>query len=238
MAGYYRRGRGSSENDISILLLGATGVSKTTFVNAFINCLFYNALDDALEREMQVLIPSSFTITDNETFDSTNIVVGTPNNNENFEDDGASSTQSCRSYIFRIGNRLIRLIVGLDVGDTRGVDHEARSFEHILSYISQYEHLNGICILLKSAEIRLNIYFRYCIKELVRHLHLNAKDNIMFVFTNSQSTFFKRGETTTIFKALLKEVREKFHVTVPFSTENTFMFDNESFRFLAVINKD
>ncbi|CAF1121692.1 unnamed protein product [Rotaria sordida] len=231
---YNRRDRGSPETDINILLLGETGIGKTTFVNAFLNCLFYNTLDDALNGELKFLIPSAFTVTDNETFDSTKILVGTPNDNENCEVDGQSSTQSCRSYIFTIGNRSIRLIDGPGVGDTRSVDHEARNFEHILSYISNYEHLNGICILLKPAVTRLNIFFRYCIKELLRHLHVNAKDNIMFVFTNSRSTFYRPGETTTILKVLLRELHEKSGVKVPFSMENTFMFDNESFRFLAV----
>ena len=234
MPTYRRRSRGQSDKDINILLLGETGVGKTTFINAFVNCLFYNTLDDALKGEIKVLIPSSFTITESETFDSTNIVVGTPNKNENFQDDGASSTQLCRSYIFQIGNRLVRLIDAPGVGDTRGGDYDVINFEHILNYISQYEHLNGICILLKPAVTRLNVYFRYCIKELLRHLHVNAKDNIMFVFTNSRSTFYRPGDTTTILKALLKDLREKTGVEVPFNTGNTFMFDSESFRFLAV----
>ncbi|CAF4329743.1 unnamed protein product, partial [Rotaria sordida] len=100
---YNRRDRGSPETDINILLLGETGVGKTTFINAFLNCLFYNTLDDALKDELKVLIPSAFTVTDNETFDSTKILVGMPNDNENCEVDGQSSTQSCRSYIFTIG---------------------------------------------------------------------------------------------------------------------------------------
>jgi GTPase SAR1 family protein len=229
-----RYNRGSSGNDINILLLGETGVGKTTFINAFVNFLHYDTLDDALKGELKVLIPSSFTITDGDTFESTNIVVGNPNKNENFQEDGASSTQLCRSYIFRIGHRSIRLIDAPGIGDTRGGDYDAINFDHILSYISQYEHLNGICILLKPAVTRLNIYFRYCIKELLRHLHVNAKDNIMFVFTNSRATFYRPGDTTTILKALLKDLYQKTHVEVPFNIDNTFMFDNESFRFAAV----
>ncbi|CAF3076006.1 unnamed protein product [Rotaria sp. Silwood2] len=231
---FNRRGRDSPETDINILLLGQTGVGKTTFINAFLNCLFYNTLDDALKSELKVLIPSAFAVTDSETFQSTKILVGTPNDNENCETDGQSSTQLCRSYIFPIGNRSIRLIDGPGVGDTRGVDHEARNFEHILSYISNYEHLNGICILFKPAVTRLDIYFRYCIKELLRHLHINAKDNIMFVFTNSRATFYRPGETASLLKVLLRELHAKTDVEVPFNIENTFMFDNESFRFLAV----
>ena len=234
MARYNIRSSGSSEKDINILLLGATGVGKTTFVNAFINSLFYNTLDDAMNGDLKVLVPASFTLTDNDSFESRTIVVGTPDTNENVTGDGASSTQMCRSYSFCIGNRLIRLIDGPGVGDTRSVDHEARNFEFILNYINQYEHLNGICILLKPAQTRLDVYFRYCVKELLRHLHVNAKDNIMFVFTNSRPTFFKPGDTTPLLKKLLKDLHEKNGVDVPFNTTNTFMFDNESFRFLAV----
>lgn len=233
MADFFHRALHQSENDINILLLGATGVGKTTFINAFINILYYNTLDDAMGGDLKVLIPSSFAVTDDE-FDSRTIAVGNSNNNENMVVDGGSSTQSCRSYIFRIGNRVIRLIDGPGVGDTRGVDHEARNFEHILRYITQYEHLNGICILLKPSETRLNIYIRYCFKELLRHLHVNAKDNLMFVFTSARATFYRPGDTTTLVRQMTKEIQQKFGVEIPFNKQNTFMFDNESFRFLAV----
>ena len=159
--------------------------------------------------------------------------MGTPDANEDSDIDGRSATQGCRSYVFRLGNRWIRLIDGPGVGDTRGADHEARNFENILAYISQYEHLNGICILLKPTVTRLSIFFRYCIKELLRHLHVNAKDNIMFVFTNARGSSYQPGDTTPILKALLKDLHTKTGVEVPFTRDNTFMFDNESFRFLA-----
>ena len=223
----------SPETDINILLLGETGVGKTTFINAFVNFLLHETLDDALQGDLKVLIPCSFTVTDKVSFDSVKVLVGTPDNNEDNEIDGRSATQGCRSYIFRLGNRWIRLIDGPGVGDTRGADHEARNFENILTYISQYEHLNGICILLKPTITRLSIYFRYCVKELLRHLHVNAKDNLMFVFTNARASFYQPGDTTPILKGLLKDLHAKNGVEVPFTHDNTFMFDNESFRFLA-----
>ena len=236
MADFFRRSLHQPDNDINILLLGATGVGKTTFINAFINFLFYNTLDEAMRGDFKVLIPSSFSVTDNnkDEFDSRTIAVGNPNNNENMVADGASSTQSCRSYVFQIGTRLIRLIDGPGVGDTRGVDHEARNFDHILRYITQYEHLNGICILLKPTETRLNIYVRYCFKELLRHLNVSAKDNLMFVFTSARTTFYRPGDTVTLVRRMINEIHQKFGVEIPFNKQNTFMFDNESFRFLAV----
>ena len=62
------RPRHSPETDINILLMGETGVGKTTFINAFINFLFYDTLDEALQGDLKVLIPCSFAVTDKVTF--------------------------------------------------------------------------------------------------------------------------------------------------------------------------
>lgn len=224
---------GSSNADINILLLGETGVGKSTFINAFVNYLHYNTLDEAIRNEMKTLIPCSFVLNNVETEEEYDVVSGDTDGNENVNNDGESSTQACRSYLFRIGSRRLRLIDAPGVGDTRGVDEDTKNFANILAYISQYKYLNGICILLKPAQTRSNIYFRFCIKEILRHLHRSAADNIMFVFTNARSTFFKPGETTTLLRKLLRGLHAQTGIEVPFDQSNTFMFDNEGFRFLA-----
>ena len=225
----------SSPDDVNILLLGATGVGKTTFINAFANYLGYNTLNDAIGGELQAPITASFVYMDEDDQNLTEheIRIGNPDDEEQGADSGESCTRVCRSFVFEISGKKLRLIDTPGVGDTRGVDHETRNFDHILRYITQYEHLNGICILLKPAETRLNIYIRYCFKELLRHLNVSAKDNIMFVFTSARTTFFRPGDTVLLVRKMIAEVREKFDVEIPFHRENTFMFDNESFRFLA-----
>ena len=50
--------------EINILLLGETGVGKSTFLNAFVNYLKFNTLNEANSGNMEVLVPSKFTITD------------------------------------------------------------------------------------------------------------------------------------------------------------------------------
>ncbi|CAF4046964.1 unnamed protein product [Rotaria sp. Silwood1] len=147
---------------------------------------------------------------------------------------GHSNTQQCRSFVFPIGDRNLRFIDTPGIGDTRSIEQDAANFQDILTFISQYEHLNGVFILLKPNEERLNVFFRFCINELLRHLHVDAKQNILFIFTNARSTFFMPGTTKKLLQGLLNKHREEQNVDVPFTKENTFLFDSEPFRYLAL----
>ncbi|CAF0834354.1 unnamed protein product [Rotaria sordida] len=120
------------------------------------------------------------------------------------------------------------------IGDTRGFEQDKKNFTEILSYIAQYKHLNGLCILLKPDEQRLTIPFRFCVNELLRHLPIDSKDNIIFIFTNARSTFFAPGSTTRLIQTMLNEHKRDHSVEIPFSRDNTFLFDNEPFRYLAL----
>ena len=223
----------SSTEEINILLLGQTGVGKTTFINAFANYLMHSTFEKALEGEMQVLIPALFTFTDTETFESTTITIGIPNDSEKIGGKGESCTQQCRTFVFDVGNRILRFIDAPGIGDTRGITEDEKNFRDILSFISQYQHLNGICILFKPDAQRVTLEFRFCIKELLHHLHVSATRNIMFVFTNSRSTQYRPGPVCPLLRIILKELNDKTNIDVPFSRANSFIFDNESFRCLA-----
>lgn len=222
------------DRDINILLLGETGVGKTTFINALANYLTYNTLEAAMEGDMQILIPSCFSVADDETHTSTKITVGARDDNELCEDNGKSQTQGCKSYLFSIGDRFLRIIDTPGIGDCRGVQQDDKNFDHILAFVNRYEYLKAICILLKPNENRLNIFFKYGIKELLRHLNISAKDNVMFIFTNARMNFYMPGATSTQLRTLLGELEISTNTRVPFAKENTFIFDNEAFRYLAV----
>ncbi|UJR20042.1 hypothetical protein I4U23_023176 [Adineta vaga] len=219
--------------EINVLLLGPTGIGKSTFINGLANYICYDTLNEAVNDELQAVIPSSFSYNDDAGIDRT-IRIGDANEHESFNDDGHSCTQLCRSFVFPVGKRNLRIIDAPGIGDTRGLDQDAKNFHEILTYISQYEHLNAVCILLRPNEERLNILFRFCVNELLRHLHKSASENIIFVFTNARSTFFKPGGTSKLLRKLLEEHLTERDVSVPFSATNTFLLDNEPFRYLAL----
>ncbi|CAF4504466.1 unnamed protein product [Rotaria sp. Silwood2] len=222
------------EDEINILLMGQTGVGKSTFINGLANYLCNDTLDEAVNDRLQAIIPSSFSFTDSDSFEQKMIIIGQENEHEKFSTQGESGTQQCRSFIFPIGNRNLRIIDTPGVADTRGLEQDTKNFHEILTYISQYEHLNAICILLKPNEERLNILFKFCIQELLRHIHLSANENIIFIFTNARSTFFAPGNTSQLLTVLLRQYKKDYQVDVPFTRGNTFLLDNEAFRFLAL----
>ncbi|KAF0508684.1 p-loop containing nucleoside triphosphate hydrolase [Gigaspora margarita] len=222
--------------EINILLLGETGVGKSTFINAFANYFKFNNLDDAISGEIDVLISSTFTIT-NEDYETKTIkVVSDEDKYDIIDSVGESSTQECGVHVFHADtNKIIRLIDTPGIGDTRGIEYDKKNFENILKNISQHKYLNGICILLKPNNARLNIIFKFCIQELLSHLHKSAKDNIVFCFTNARETFFRPGDTFPVLKKQLQELKEKSNsdIEITAGKEIIYCFDNETFRFLT-----
>ncbi|KAG0271071.1 hypothetical protein BGZ95_001184 [Linnemannia exigua] len=219
------------DDEINILLLGETGVGKSTFINAFANYLRYESLEIAESMEMTTLIQSKF------EFVGETVIAGEPDQNERLSD-GHSSTQLCRSYVFPLNDDIkIRLIDTPGIGDTRGVTHDRTNFEEILNYISRFEKINGICILLLPDKPRLTPSFRFCIDELLLHLHKSTADNILFTFTKTRSSFYGPGDTMTPLKTYVKELKQANDVTIQLVPNTLFYFDNEAFRLYAALKQ-
>ncbi|KAK4872829.1 hypothetical protein RN001_014858 [Aquatica leii] len=219
------------KKDINILLLGETGVGKSTFINAFLNYVSFSSLSEAKNENLHVVIPSQFSITD-DSYEERVITIGN-DHNESMEI-GASATQGCRSYVYPIqgtGFR-IRFIDTPGIGDTRGIDQDNVNFENVLSFIGELKYLNAICILLKPNNSRLTVMFEFCIKQLLSRLEKSASENLIFVFTNTRGTSYRPGETLVSLKKLLDGVKG---VNIRCDRRNIFCADNESFRFLAAL---
>ncbi|KAG0228893.1 hypothetical protein BGW41_003239 [Actinomortierella wolfii] len=216
---------------INILLLGETGVGKSTFINAFANYLRHGSLADAMRGKMETLIHSSFEL------NGTTVFTGLPDKNERPQK-GQSSTQSCRYYAFSLDeDTTIRLIDTPGIGDTRGVKQDKINFEGIMDFISEFNQIHGICILLKPNESRLTPAFQFCIDELLLHLHKNAAANIVFAFTNSRSTLYTCGDTIVPLREYLDTLQRNNGVSIRLEPNTMFCFDSESFRLCAALKQ-
>ncbi|KAF5970479.1 P-loop containing protein [Fusarium bulbicola] len=222
--------------DLNILILGETGVGKSTWINAFVNYLTYDSIDDALDAEdLKCVIPCSFqtqTPIDGK-FIETEIRIGS-SQSEKDGSGGQSATQSTEVYTVDIGQTRVRLIDTPGIGDTRGVDQDNSNMNDILTVLRTYNNLHGVLILFKPNAARLTVMFRFCIKQLLTHLHRNAASNIMFGFTNTRGSNYMPGDTFKPLKALLSEYKE---VDIGLLESNVYCFDSESFRYLAAKKK-
>ena len=148
---------------------------------------------------------------------------------------GSSCTQEPITYSFTVGDKVINLIDTPGIGDTRGQDQDKQNFEKILHHLSHFEEIHAICILLKPNNAKMGVVFRFCIQELLAHLHRDAARNILFCFTNTRGTDYRPGDTLPVLKKVLRELGDTGLDATPY---NLFCFDNEAFRFLArVMNK-
>ncbi|KAF5553080.1 aaa atpase domain-containing protein [Fusarium phyllophilum] len=143
---------------------------------------------------------------------------------------GQSATQSTEVYTVDIGKTRVRLIDTPGIGDTRGIDQDNSNMSDILTVLRTYNNLPGVLILLKPNAARLTVMFRFCIKQLLAHLHRNAASNIMFGFTNTRVSNYMPGDTFKPLNALLSEYKE---VDIGLLESNVYCFDSESFRYLA-----
>ena len=142
---------------------------------------------------------------------------------------GQSATQSPQEHLFETKNAKFNLIDTPGVGDCRGTDMDKKHFEAILNSLRTYDKIHAVVVLLKPNNPRLSVAFKFCILELLRHLHKSLESNIIFAFTNSRGTFYQPGDTLPVLKKLLEENNLKIDV----SPSNYFCFDNEAFRYLS-----
>ena len=87
------------------------------------------------------------------------------------------------------------------IGDTRGYDYDKANCAKIIDFIRDYE-IHGIFILVKPNSARLTLTFKFCVEELLVHLPVGAKENIVFCFTNARSTHYRPGDSYTALKEL------------------------------------
>ena len=213
---------------LNILLLGETGVGKSTWINGFVNYFTFGSLENV--KPMINVIPIRFAMTD-ENYEKRVICSsdGEQDDIENYQE-GHSTTQQPKNYALTLGQSgsTICLIDTPGFGDTRGFKQDRQRFANIMTHVASFNELHGICILLKPNNARLNVVFETCIKELLKEIGNKASKNIVFCFTHSRSTMYRPGDTYSALQELLKP-----HPKIKLSKETVYCTDNEAVRYLA-----
>ena len=227
------KGEISADEFINIILLGESGVGKSTFINALANYLRFDSLEDAEKHEPTVVIPASFVLTTGNDFHEQIVQLGNPDSNEAHNKVGHSVTQRCQCYVLDIaGGKKLRIIDTPGFGDSRGLDHDERNIKEIFDFSLTLPYLNGICFLLKPNMSKLHSYFQSCCNLLLDYFGPRIREHLIFCFTNARSTFFAPGDTRPLLTACFQSLSS---TDIPFHIDNTYCFDSESFRYLVAI---
>jgi GTPase SAR1 family protein len=215
-----------AKNEINIVLLGESGVGKSTWINAFANYLLYENLADAENKEINFLIPQTTTVED-ENGREFKLSDVSPES-QSHEQAGESVTRCPRTYELKYGSSVVRLIDTAGVNDTRGGTIDEQNIDDMLCHISQYRYINAICVLLKSQTNRINPSLRTGLRQIMQNLHTNAQKNLVFCVTFARSSDYEPGQV----RGVLRRFVEAEKLALEVSDRLIFCFDSESVEYL------
>lgn len=222
----------SDSAEFNILMIGQTGVGKSTAINAFSNYCKFPTFEDAAAGDLINHIPTHFSLPNPENDDSMEIWSGKADPNERHGEDGRSVTQNPMGYVFPFEGGRVRIIDTPGSGDTSGPEVDNQNFQQILKYLHHHKAVHAICIVIKSTENRRTPSFRFCLNNLLTFLHKSACKNIFFLFTHARVSGYGVGEGYTTLRRMLEEEFPDAEIKLKIG-QNCFSIDSESYRFLV-----
>ena len=113
---------------------------------------------------------------------------------------GQSATQFPQEHMLETDTTRFHLIDTPGIGDCRGTEKDREIFDNILTFLTCYDKLNAVVVLLKPNNSRLTVAFKFCVLELLTHLHKSLVSNVIFAFTHSRGTFYRPGDSLRVLK--------------------------------------
>lgn len=193
-------------NEKTIMLVGATGSGKSTFVDLLANYVFGVRLDD----------PFRFTVISDE-------------DRKKRKDEAQAQTDSISRYSFnkQAGTRLNYRINVIDTpgfGDVRGVERDKKTVEEIRQLFGEtgtkgIQSIYAVCFLLKAPDVRLTESQKYIFKGVLSLFSQDIEKNICAIIT-----FADGGEP----KVLAAVQAEKITFNKIFRINNSALFSDPS----------
>lgn len=222
-------------SEINVLLLGESGVGKSTFINALTNYLSYSDIQIAKNQQLFAPIPSKFTVR-NKHNERQVIKIGVDDNE--FSASNSPQTQAIRTYVFPINSRTkIRFIDTSGIGSPQGIEEDDSNLDNVFNYLSSIQEVHAICFFFKPNMSCNAMFSQYCLAQFLSRLDKSCSNNIVFIFTNTRGTDSFSENTITWLQRCVEDIRAKPpYVNIPLDN-NIFCFDNEAFRYLAAVKQ-
>ena len=225
------------QRTLSVLLIGESGVGKSTWINAFANYCQFVSLEDAVKAGGYFPIPFNFTMSDPRTEEQ--IIISSEGKllaSTQITKAGESVTKNPNEYTFYHGNTVINFIDTPGLLDTDDVgtsthDRDKQHVDNILKLLSCYHEIHAIFILMKANVTRLSAAFQYTLTEIFKRLDESACNNVIFIFTNAASSNFKTDETRLILYRFLNE--NNLPIALPPEKPTIYCFESDTVKYLA-----
>jgi len=222
----------------NILVLGETGIGKSTFINALYNYLKFETFNEAKMRsakKLEYVVPCHFGFnvpSPSDPYDSVRKVVRVGHSDrERNSIPGNSAAQQTSVRDMPYKGITYRIFDTPGIGDTRGPEQDKENVRGIMALLRNYKELHGMLILLRSSETRLTERFEFCFQELLTYLSREAVLNIAFGFTHTMGSGYRPGDCYPILKRKLQDLKVNFDL----GSQTAYSFDADSFRYLAAL---
>uniref|UniRef100_A0A914XZ48 G domain-containing protein n=1 Tax=Panagrolaimus superbus TaxID=310955 RepID=A0A914XZ48_9BILA len=222
------------QKEYNILCLGATGVGKTTTLNAFSTYLNHRTWESAMDvDELPILSCVRFSFA-TPNLQPLHVCLG-DDDNERFYGICEASTLEPKIYRFEHGDALFNFIDVPGSADPRGIEQDDKNNKLILDVIGSLDNLHTICLFFKGDEKRLTAQVEYCLNEAFTKLHKDNIVQVVFIFTYTRGGHYRPGESLVTLREYFERLQQSRNITVSIQPQNAFCIDNIAFKGLCLL---